>query len=154
MGRDERLELGEQRRRVEVDALRGGERPLPPQEVDPLELGYMYHGLGESQREMGQVPEAIESYRKAISQKDKGKADAVSLGKTWYSMGECLAGGKKWDAALEALTKAKDLEADSKAEDDNHRVRLKKYWNTLGLALQAAGKEDEGKAAVAKANEI
>jgi tetratricopeptide (TPR) repeat protein len=124
------------------------------QKVEPLELGYMYHGLGESQREMGQVPEAVESYRKSISHKEKGKAEPVSLGKTWYSMGECLAGGKKWDGAIEALTKAKDLETASNAEDDNHRVRLKKYWNTLGLALQSAGKEEEGKAAVAKANEI
>jgi tetratricopeptide (TPR) repeat protein len=124
------------------------------QKVDPLELGYMYHGLGESQREMGQVPEAVESYRKSLSHKEKGKADQVSLGKTWFSMGECLAGGKKWDAALDAFTKARDLEEASKAEDDNHRVRLKKYWNTLGLALQAAGKEEDGKAAVAKANAI
>jgi tetratricopeptide (TPR) repeat protein len=124
------------------------------QKIDPLELGFMYHGLGESQREMGQVPEAIDSYRKSLGFKEKGKADQVSLGKTWYSMGECLAGGKKWDAAIEAFGKARDLEDASKAEDDNHRVRLKKYWNTLGLALQADGKEEDGKAAIAKANEI
>src|SRR5690606_16161271 len=36
------------------------------QKVEPLELGFMYHGLGESQREMGQIPEAIESYRKSL----------------------------------------------------------------------------------------
>ena len=124
------------------------------QKLDPLELGYMYHGLGESQREMGQVPESIESYRKSLSLKEKGEADKVSLGKTWYSMGECLAGGMKWDAALEALGKARDLEEESNAEDENHKVRLKKYWNTLGLAMQAAGKEEEGKAAIAKAEAL
>ncbi|MCA8912526.1 MAG: tetratricopeptide repeat protein, partial [Planctomycetes bacterium] len=124
------------------------------QKVDPLELGYMYHGLGESQREMGQVPEAIESYRKSLHLKEKAGADDVSLGKTQYSMGECLAGGNKWDAAIEAFSKARDLEEKSEADDDNHKVRLKKYWNTLGLALQANGKEEEGKAAVEKANSI
>jgi len=124
------------------------------QKVDPLELGYMYHGLGESQKEMGQVPEAIESYRKSLSYKDKGKADQVSLGKTWYAMGECLAGGQKWDAAIDAFSKARDLEEAAKAADDNARVRIKKYWNTLGLALQACGKADEGKAAIDKANAL
>ena len=124
------------------------------QRVEPLELGFMYHGLGESQREMGQIPEAIESYRKSLSLKEKGEADKVSLGKTWYSMGECLAGGNKWDAAIDAFTKARDLEEASEAEDENHKVRRKKYWNTLGLALQAAGKEEEGKAAIEKAESI
>lgn len=124
------------------------------QKVDPLELGFMYHGLGESQREMGQVPEAIDSYRKSLTLKEKGEADKVSLGKTWYSMGECLAGGNKWDAAIDAFSKSRDLEESSGAEDENHKVRLKKYWNTLGLALQAHGKEEEGKAAVEKAESI
>jgi tetratricopeptide (TPR) repeat protein len=124
------------------------------QKVDPLELGYMYHGLGESQREMGQVPEAVESYRKSITLKTKAGADAVSLGKSWFSLGECYGGGKKWEQAIEALTKACELEDNSKAEDDNHRVRRKKYWSTLGMVLQAAGKEDEGKAASKKADEI
>ncbi|MEZ5991422.1 MAG: tetratricopeptide repeat protein [Planctomycetota bacterium] len=124
------------------------------QKVDPLELGYMYHGLGESQREMGQVPEAIESYRKSLSHKAKAGADNVSLAKTQYSLGECLAGGNKWDAAIEAFTKARDLEESSEAEDDNHKIRMKKYWNTLGMALQASGKEEEGKAAIEKAESI
>lgn len=124
------------------------------QKVNPLELGYMYHGLGESQREMGQVPEAIESYRKSLILKQKGGADKVSLAKTQYSMGECLAGGNKWDAAIEAFTVARDLEEASGAEDDNHKVRVKKYWNTLGLALKASGKEEEGKAAIDKAESI
>ena len=124
------------------------------QKVEPLELGFMYHGLGESQREMGQVPEAIESYRKSLTLKQKGEADNVSLAKTWYSMGECLAGGNKWDPAIKAFTKARDLEESSGAEDENHKVRLKKYWNTLGLALQAHGQEEEGKAAIEKAESI
>ena len=124
------------------------------QKLDPLEIGYMYHGLGESQREMGQVPEAIDSYRKAIGLKEKGKAGEVSLGKSWYSMGECLAGGNKWDPAIEAFKKARDLEEAGNAEDENHRVRIKKYWNTLGLALNASGKEEEGKEAVAKAESL
>lgn len=124
------------------------------QGVAPLEIAFMWHGLGESQREMGQVPEAVESYRKAITLKEKNDAENVSLGKTWYSMGECYAGGEKWDPALEALIKAKDLEENSGAEDPNHIGRLRKYWNTLGLAMQAAGKEEEGKLACEKANSI
>ncbi|MCG3185026.1 MAG: hypothetical protein ICCCNLDF_03203 [Planctomycetes bacterium] len=124
------------------------------QKVSPLELGYMYHGLGESQREMGQVPDAVESYRKSLSLKQKAGADAVSMAKTYFSMGECLAGGKKWDAALEAIGKARDLEETSGAEDDNHRVRLKKYWNTLGHVLQAAGKAEEAKQAIEKAESL
>ena len=87
-----------------------------------LELGYMYHELGESQRETGQVPEAIESYRQSLHLKEKAGADDVSLGKTQYSMGECLAGGNKWDAAIEAFSKARDLEEKSEADDDNHKV--------------------------------
>lgn len=124
------------------------------QGVDKLELGYMYHGLGESQKEMGQMPEAIESYRKALGLKEKGEADEISLGKTWYAMGELYAGGEKWEPALEALTKAKDFEEKAPEDAENHLKRLKKYWNTLGLALQAAGKEEEGKAACEKAESI
>lgn len=124
------------------------------QGVDKLEIGYMYHGLGESQKEMGQMPEAIESYRKALSLKKKGEADEISLGKTWYALGELYAGGEKWEAALEALTKAKDLEEKAPEDAENHIKRLKKYWNTLGLAMQTAGKVEEGKAACEKAESI
>lgn len=121
------------------------------QKLPPLELGFMYHGLGESQKEMGQHAEAADSFRRAISLKEKGEADKVSLGKSWFSLGETLGAAKKMDAAIEAFTKARDLEEASQATDDNHRTRLKKYWSTYGLCLQANGKEEEGKAAQAKA---
>lgn len=124
------------------------------QKVDPLELAYMYHGLAESHKEMGQMPEAVEAYRKSIRLKEQHKADSVSQGKSWYALGEVLAGGKKWDAAIEALTKARELEETSGATDDNHKLRLEKAWHTLGMVLQAAGKEAEGKAALEKAETV
>jgi len=124
------------------------------QKVDPLELGYMYHGLGESQKEMGQIAEASESYRKALSLKDKHKADDLSLGKSWFALGECYAGQKKLEPSLEAVRNAIKFEEAAKAEDDNARVRIKKYWHTLGLLLQTAGKEEESKEALEKADKL
>ncbi|MEE9311845.1 MAG: hypothetical protein V3V10_05460 [Planctomycetota bacterium] len=122
--------------------------------VEPLELAYMHHGLGESQKEMRQIPDAVESFKKAISYKEKAKADNVSQGKSWFSAGECYAGMDKLDAAQTAFEKARDLEADSNADDENHLTRLRKYWYMLGRTLQAAGKEEEGQEAIKTAEEM
>ncbi|MCC7508120.1 MAG: tetratricopeptide repeat protein [Planctomycetes bacterium] len=122
--------------------------------VAPLEIAYMLHGLAESHKEMGQMPEAVEAYRKSIRLKEQQNADKVSQGKSWYALGEVLAGGEKWDQAIEALTKARELEEASAATDENHKLRLKKAWHTLGLVLEAAGKKEEGKAAQEKAESI
>jgi tetratricopeptide (TPR) repeat protein len=124
------------------------------QKVDPLELGFMYHGLGESQKEMGQAAEAAESYRKALGLKEKHGADDVSLGKSWFALGECYAGQKKLEPALDAARKAIQHEEVAGAEDDNARVRIKKYWHTLGLLLQTAGKEEEAKEALEKSDKL
>jgi tetratricopeptide (TPR) repeat protein len=103
---------------------------------------------------MGQLPEAVEAYRKSITLKEKHEGDKVSQGKSWYALGEVYAGQKKHEAAIEALTKARDLEENSGAEDENHLLRLRKAWHTLGMVLQAAGKEAEGKAAMEKAESL
>ncbi len=122
--------------------------------VEPLELAYMMHGLAESHKEMGQLPEAVEAYRKAITLKEKHGADKVSQGKSWYALGEVYSGQKKWEPAIEALGKARDLEESSGATDENHLLRLRKAWHTLGMVLQASGKEAEGKAAMEKAETL
>jgi tetratricopeptide (TPR) repeat protein len=124
------------------------------QKVEPLEVGFMYHGLGESQKEMGQTAEAAESYRKALTLKEKHGADDISLGKSWFALGECNAGMRKLEPALEAVRNAIKHEEAAEAEDDNARVRIKKYWHTLGLLLQTAGKEEESKEALEKAEKL
>lgn len=122
--------------------------------IEPLELAFMHHGLGESQKEMRQIPDAVESFKKAISLKEKADADNVSIGKSCYSAGECYAGMEKLDAAQSAFEKARDLEAASEADDENHLTRLRKYWYMLGRTLEAAGKEEESKAAIKTAEEM
>lgn len=122
--------------------------------LPPLELGFMHHGLGESTKEMNQPAEAADSYRKSIALKDKGGADAVSMGKSWYALGECLGASKKLDAALEAFTKARDLEDKSGATDENHKMRRKRYWGAVAMCLEAAGKTEEAKTAKAAADAI
>jgi tetratricopeptide (TPR) repeat protein len=122
----------------------------------PLELGYMHHGLAESHKEMGQLAEATEAYRRAIALKERGGADPASLGKSWFALGECYAGQKKLDSAIEALSRARDIEegGEDGNDPDQRRLRRKKYWHTLGLVLQAAGKDAEGKDALEKAEVI
>jgi tetratricopeptide (TPR) repeat protein len=122
--------------------------------VDPLELASMYFGLAESHKEMGQLPEAVDAYRKSISLKEKHDADKSSQGKSWYALGEVYSGQRKFEPAVDALKKAIDLEGLSGAKDENHLLRLRKAWHTLGLVLNASGKEAEGKAALEKAGNL
>jgi tetratricopeptide (TPR) repeat protein len=122
--------------------------------LDAKELAAMYHGLGESTKEMNQPGEAAESFRKAISIKEKAEADGVSLAKSYYSLGECLGQSRKLDAALEAFTKARDIEEKAAATDENRKSRLKKYAGMVAQVLQALGKAEEAKAAQAKADAV
>jgi len=122
--------------------------------VEPRELAFMLHGLGESTKEMNQPAEAAESFRKAISLKEKSGADGVSQAKTWYALGECLGASRKLESALEAFQKALGLEEAAAATDENRKSRMKKYAGAVAQVLQVLGKADEAKAAQEKANAV
>ncbi|MCC6465727.1 MAG: tetratricopeptide repeat protein [Planctomycetes bacterium] len=119
-----------------------------------LELGYIFHGLGDSQLEQGNAADAAESLRKALALKEKGNADAVSRAKSWFALGQALAAQKRWEPAVEAFTKARDLEDGSEATDENHKLRRKRYWGASAACLEAAGKADAAKAAQQQADAI
>jgi tetratricopeptide (TPR) repeat protein len=122
--------------------------------IEAKEMAALYHGLGESTKEMNQPGEAAESYRKSINMKEKAEADGVSLAKSWFSLGECLGASRKLEPALEAFTKARDLEEKAAATDENRKSRMKRYAGMVAQVLQALGKADEAKAAQAKADAV
>ncbi|MCC6573984.1 MAG: tetratricopeptide repeat protein [Planctomycetes bacterium] len=114
--------------------------------VDPLARGFIWHGLAESLKELGQNAEAVKTYEGAIKHKQAGKADGVSLAKSYFGLGEALIGEQKLDPAVEAIRAAIKHE-DGAAKPDKQQ-RLSKYYNTLGMVLQAAGKEKEAEEAL------
>ncbi len=117
--------------------------------IEPLTRGFICHGLAESLKELGQAQEAVKTFEMAIKHKQAGKADGVSLGKSFFGLGESLIGEQKLDAALDAIKQA--IAHEESAEKPDKRQRLGKYYNTLGMALHAAGKEAEAEEALKKA---
>ena len=116
--------------------------------VEPLTRGFIWHGLAESLKDLGQTAEAVKTYETAIKHKQGGKADGVSLGKTYFGLGEALVGEQRLEPALEAIRNA--IKNEEAAAKPDKAQRLGRYYNMLGMVLQASGKEKEAAEALAK----
>jgi tetratricopeptide (TPR) repeat protein len=81
-----------------------------------------YRGLARLYEQMNDLSHAVATYQKAL----KAAPKEASL---WYELGMCQGRQKDWDQALEALTKAVDLDPENR-----------QYVNTLGFTLGRMGR--------------